>query len=94
MGEKLVEDFVARGNTGRCSDFKETAEQVVKGFKLFLGISPTLKKVGPAEDEFSLILDNNPLTEFVDLPPDHPKLLYCNVLAGAIRGALHNVRTY
>lgn len=42
-------------------------------------------------DEFSLILENNPLTEFVDLPPEHPKLLYSNVLVGAIRGALHNV---
>uniref|UniRef100_A0A5K3F590 Trafficking protein particle complex subunit n=1 Tax=Mesocestoides corti TaxID=53468 RepID=A0A5K3F590_MESCO len=90
IGEKLAEDFVARGNQGRCSDFKETATQVVNGFKLFLGISPTVSKFSPAGDEFSLIFDTNPLTEFVDLPVEHSKLLYCNVFAGAIRGALHN----
>ncbi|VDD82290.1 unnamed protein product [Mesocestoides corti] len=92
IGEKLAEDFVARGNQGRCSDFKETATQVVNGFKLFLGISPTVSKFSPAGDEFSLIFDTNPLTEFVDLPVEHSKLLYCNVFAGAIRGALHNLQ--
>uniref|UniRef100_A0A0X3NWV0 Trafficking protein particle complex subunit n=1 Tax=Schistocephalus solidus TaxID=70667 RepID=A0A0X3NWV0_SCHSO len=92
MGEKLVEDFVAKGNSGRCSDFKETANQLVKGFKLFLGIAPTVTKFSAAGDEFSLILESNPLTEFVDLPANHPGLLYCNVLPGAIRGALHNVQ--
>lgn len=91
IGEKLAEDFVAKGNSGRCTDFKETATQLVNGFKVFLGFAPTVTKFSPAGDEFSLILDSNPLTEFVDLPVDHPKLLYSNVIAGAIRGALHNV---
>lgn len=62
-----------------------------QGFKIFLGITPTVTKMSAGGDEFSLILENNPLTEFVDLPPEHPKLLYSNVLVGAIRGALHNV---
>nr|CDS31009.1 Trafficking protein particle complex subunit 3 [Hymenolepis microstoma] len=92
IGEKLAEDFVAKGNSGRCADFKETATQLVNGFKLFLGFSPTVTKLSPSGDEFSLILDSNPLTEFVDLPADHPKLLYSNVIAGAIRGALHNMQ--
>ncbi|KAL5968545.1 Trafficking protein particle complex subunit 3 [Taenia solium] len=92
IGEKLAEDFVAKGNPGRCADFRETANQLVNGFKHFLGISPTVSKFSPAGDEFSLLLDSNPLTEFVDLPAEHPKLLYCNVLAGAIRGALHNMQ--
>ncbi|TPP56936.1 Trafficking protein particle complex subunit [Fasciola gigantica] len=100
MGLRLVEDYLARGNPGRCNDFRETANAVVKvtvyvylhGFKIFLGITPTVTKISAAGDEFSLILENNPLTEFVDLPPEHPKLFYSNVLAGAIRGALHNVQ--
>ncbi|CAH8542126.1 unnamed protein product [Schistosoma turkestanicum] len=91
MGLKLVEDYLARGNPGRCNDFRETAEAVVKGFKIFLGITPTACKFSSAGDEFSLVLENNPLTEFVDLPAEHQNLLYSNVLAGAIRGALHNV---
>ncbi|KAA3672503.1 trafficking protein particle complex subunit 3 [Paragonimus westermani] len=65
--------------------------EAFKGFKLFLGITPTISKFSAAGDEFSLILDTNPLTDFVDLPPKHSHLLYSNVLAGAIRGALHNV---
>ncbi|CAL8082742.1 unnamed protein product [Calicophoron daubneyi] len=92
MGLRLVEDYLARGNSGRCNDFKETAAAIVKGFKMFLGISPVVSKFSPTGDEFSLLLDVNPLTEFVDLPPEHPKLLYSNILAGAIRGALHNVQ--
>ncbi|VDO11063.1 unnamed protein product [Rodentolepis nana] len=92
IGEKLAEDYVAKGNSGRCADFKETANQLVNGFKLFLGFAPTVTKHSPAGDEFSLIIDSNPLTEFVDLPADHPKLLYSNVIAGAIRGALHNMQ--
>lgn len=91
IGEKLAEDFVARGNPGRCADFKETANQLVNGFKLFLGISPTVSKFSPTGDEFSIVFDSNPLTEFVDLPTDHQKITYCNVLAGGIRGALHTV---
>ncbi|KAA0194513.1 Trafficking protein particle complex subunit [Fasciolopsis buskii] len=92
MGLRLVEDYLARGNPGRCNDFRETANALVKGFKIFLGITPTVTKMSAGGDEFSLILENNPLTEFVDLPPEHPKLLYSNVLVGAIRGALHNVQ--
>ncbi|KAF5397488.1 Trafficking protein particle complex subunit [Paragonimus heterotremus] len=91
IGLRIVEDYLARGNPGRCADFKETAAAIVKGFKLFLGITPTISKFSAAGDEFSLILDTNPLTDFVDLPPKHSNLLYSNVLAGAIRGALHNV---
>ncbi|KAH8873039.1 Trafficking protein particle complex subunit 3 [Schistosoma japonicum] len=70
----------------------EINEQLDKGFKLFLGITPTICKFSSAGDEFSLVLENNPLTEFVDLPNEHQNLLYSNVLAGAIRGALYNVR--
>ncbi|CAH8864213.1 unnamed protein product [Trichobilharzia szidati] len=92
IGLKLVEDYLARGNPGRCNDFKETAEAIVKGFKIFLGITPSICKFSSAGDEFSLVLESNPLTEFVDLPSEHQNLLYSNVLAGAIRGALHNVQ--
>ncbi|CAH8589522.1 unnamed protein product [Heterobilharzia americana] len=92
IGLKLVEDYLARGNPGRCNDFKETAEAIAKGFKIFLGITPNVCKFSATGDEFSLVLESNPLTEFVDLPAEHQNLLYSNVLAGAIRGALHNVQ--
>lgn len=43
-------------------------------------------------DEFSLILDQNPLTDFVELPEDHPNLLFSNIICGVVRGALEMVR--
>ncbi|KAF8309461.1 TRAPP I complex [Clavulina sp. PMI_390] len=41
MGTRLIEDFLARSNLGRCVDFKETGEVVAKvGFKTFLNVVP------------------------------------------------------
>ena len=31
------------------------------------------------------------MTEFVELPEDHPQLLYSNIVCGVIRGALEMV---
>ena len=54
---------------------------------------PTVANWNQTNDEFSLILDQNPLTDFVELPEDHPNLLYSNILCGVIRGALEMVST-
>ena len=45
------------------------------------------------EKSFSLVFDENPLADFVELPEDGPyeKLWYSNVLCGVIRGALEMV---
>lgn len=63
-----------------------------QGFKTFLGIVPVIANWSPKGDEFSLILESNPLTDFVELPEDHPNLLYSNIICGVIRGALEMVR--
>ncbi|KAG8919155.1 transport protein particle 22 kDa subunit, partial [Tulasnella sp. 408] len=43
IGTRLIEDFLARSNMGRCSDFREVGEVIAKvGFKAFLNISPTV----------------------------------------------------
>lgn len=45
-------------------------------------------------DEFSLMLEGNPLTEFVELPEGAgQKLSYNQMICGAIRGALEMVRS-
>ena len=64
------------------------------GFKTFLGIVPIVANWNQKGDEFSLILDQNPLTEFVELPEDHPQLLYSNIVCGVIRGALEMVSSW
>ena len=59
---------------------------------MFLGITPAVTNWSPAGDEFSLILESNPLTEFVELPEGHSSLNYSNILCGALRGALEMVQ--
>ncbi|CAG8509603.1 14557_t:CDS:2 [Acaulospora morrowiae] len=85
IGVRLIEDFLARSSLGRCSDFRETADVISKvGFKIFLNITPTLTNWSANGKEFSLIFDENPLAEFVELPDDgaSDELWYSNILCG------------
>ncbi|KAH6575151.1 hypothetical protein BASA50_001479 [Batrachochytrium salamandrivorans] len=94
IGMRLIDDYLAKTASGRCSDFRETAEAISKlGFKIFLGISPTIANWSADSKEFSLILDDNPLSEFVELPESALSgLWYSNVLCGVLRGALEMVQ--
>ncbi|XP_002734417.1 trafficking protein particle complex subunit 3-like [Saccoglossus kowalevskii] len=93
IGVRMVEDFLARSSVGRCHDFRETADVIAKqAFKMYLGITPSITNWSPAGDEFSLIVENNPLTDFVELPEKHGNLCYSNVLCGVLRGALEMVQ--
>lgn len=65
------------------------------GFKMFLNVTPTITHQDRAASrEFSLVLDENPLAEFVELPPDARSggLWFSNVLTGVLRGALEMVQ--
>ena len=96
MGVRMIEDFLSRTpQVGRCTDFRETAEVLSKqAFKMFLGIQPAVTNWNATFDEFSLVLDPNPLTEFVELPEDGKldNLCYSQIICGAIRGALEMVQ--
>jgi len=93
IGVRLIEDFLARSSIGRCTDLREAADVIAKAaFKMFLGITPVVTNWSPAGDEFSLLIENNPLTEFVELPEGHQKLNYSQVICGALRGALEMVQ--
>jgi len=93
IGVRLIEDFLARSGVGRCNDFRETADIIAKiGFKMFLGITPVVSNWSPAGDEFSLLIENNPLIDFVELPEGHNQLSYSSILCGALRGALEMVQ--
>ncbi|XP_033619294.1 trafficking protein particle complex subunit 3-like protein isoform X1 [Fukomys damarensis] len=61
-------------------------------FKMYLGVTPSVTCNNASRNEFSLILDKNPLSEFVEeLPTGRSSLCYCNLLCGIIRGALEMV---
>lgn len=90
----MIEDFLARSGIERCTDFRDTAEAVAKvGFKMFLNISPNVTNWTSDFKEFSLIIEDNPLTEFVELPEEALKggLWHSNIYCGVLRGALEMV---
>ncbi|KAF7504008.1 transport protein particle 22 kDa subunit [Endocarpon pusillum] len=96
IGLRLIEDFFAKSNTGRCSNFKETAEVISRiGFKIFLNITPAIVSWTNDNKQFSLLLDENPLADFVELPDDgraQDELWFSNILCGVLRGALEMVQ--
>jgi len=92
MGIRLVEDYLAKTSTGRCLDLKDTADKIQSAFRMYLGVQPNVANWSPAGDEFSFILDSNPLTDLVELPDDLKSLRYCNLICGAIRGSLEMVQ--
>ena len=62
-------------------------------FNMYLGITPSVACHNSSRNEFSLILDKNPLAEFVEeLPAGRSALCYCNLLCGVIRGGLEMVK--
>lgn len=68
-------------------------EQV--GFKIFLNITPIVTNWTSDNNQFSLIFDENPLADFVELPDDgraQDELWFSNILCGVLRGALEMVR--
>lgn len=98
IGLRLIEEFVAKTGAQRCSSFKETAEVVSKvGFKLFLNVQPTVENWLSDLKAFSLVLHENPLAEFVELPITNDskiakELWYSQLLCGVLRGALQMVQ--
>jgi len=62
-----------------------------EGFKQFLGITPTVANWSVDGRECSLIIEDNPLTAFTELPDKYRNLNYCNLLCGVLRGALQMV---
>lgn len=64
------------------------------GFKIFLNVAPTVTNWTSDNNQFSLIFDDNPLADFVELPDDgraQDELWFSNILCGVLRGALEMV---
>jgi hypothetical protein len=96
IGVRLIEDFLAKTSAPSCTNFREVAEMISKvGFKMFLNITPTISNWSSDNKQFSLIFDENPLADFVELPDDgraQDELWFSNILVGVLRGALEMVR--
>jgi len=94
IGLRLIEEFLARSSIPRCQDFKDTAEVIAKvAFKMFLGVTAQVTNWDAKKNEFSLVVEDNPLTDFVELPEAYSNTLYySNVLCGVMKGALEMVQ--
>ncbi|KAL3422583.1 bet3 family protein [Phlyctema vagabunda] len=65
------------------------------GFKIFLNITPTVTNWTSDSKQFSLIFEENPMADFVELPDDgrsQDELWYSNIFCGVLRGALEMVQ--
>lgn len=59
-----------------------------------MNIAPTVTNWTSDNNQFSLIFDENPLADFVELPDDgraQDELWFSNILCGVLRGALEMV---
>lgn len=93
IGIRLIDEFLAKSRTTRCVDFADACDKLAKlGFKMFLNVTAAITDWNPEKTECSLLLEDNPLTDFVELPEGCQNLTYCNVLCGVIRGALEMVK--
>jgi len=96
IGVRLIEDFLAKSNTGHCANFRETAEVISKvGFKVFMNVTPIVTGWSQDGKSFGLVFEENPLADFVELPDDgraQEELWYSNILSGVVRGALEMVQ--
>lgn len=62
---------------------------------MFLNITPTVTNWTTDGKQFSLILEENPLADMVELPDDgraQEELWFSNILCGVLRGALEMVQ--
>ena len=88
IGIRLIDDFLSK-NEVNCEEISETAEAIAKtGFKVYLGITCEVANWSEDRKEFSLIMTENPMIDYVELREDHRELSYCNLICGVIRGAL------
>ena len=65
------------------------------GFKIFLNTTPFITNWTSDGKQFSLVFEELPLADFVELPDDgraQDELWYSNILCGVLRGALEMVQ--
>lgn len=79
----MIDEFLAKSGVSNCANFRETGDVISKvAFKMFLGVVFETTNWNNEGTAFSLVFTENPLTDFVELPPQYKELTYCNVLVG------------
>mmetsp|Transcript_12088 Transcript_12088/g.25081 ORF Transcript_12088/g.25081 Transcript_12088/m.25081 type:complete len:190 (-) Transcript_12088:10-579(-) len=94
IGLRLVDEFLAKSGVGACADFRETCEVIAKvGLRMFLGVGAEVVMWNRELTACSLVIPENPLAEYVELPAHLTnRLWYSNLLCGVIRGSLEQLQ--
>lgn len=92
IGNRLIDEYLSLTRTKSCSDFKETAEKIASvGIKMFLNANAIVTDWNAEGTACTIVLEGNPLAEFVQLPEELLSLQYNNLICGVIEGALEMV---
>jgi trafficking protein particle complex subunit 3 len=106
IGVRIVDEYLAKTRAGGgagagqnaaagpCATFRDAAEAVARhALPLFLNVAAAVGAWSPDGLSCSLLLTDNPFADFVELPDAYKRggLSYCQLLAGAVRGALAQV---
>lgn len=92
IGQRLIDEYLARSKTAACNDFREVAERIARqGFRMFLNANASVTGWSQDGKSCRIVLEENPLNDFVELPEQLKGLHYSNILCGVIRGALEMV---
>ncbi|CAG9539611.1 unnamed protein product [Cercopithifilaria johnstoni] len=72
IGLRLADDLLAKNSQiHRCTDMHQVADVLAKvALRSYLGVTAQVSNWNARNDEFSLILESNPLAEFVEVPPE------------------------
>ena len=101
IGIRLVEEYLAKTRSREIKSFKQSCEDIASiAFPMFVGVTASVENWND-EDQSCVIssifstctleFSSNPLSLFVELPPELSKLQYNAVYCGIIRGALEMV---
>lgn len=67
---------------------------IKNAFEMFLGVKCEVANFTAEKEKgcsFSLIMPDNPLNDYVELPENMPALNYSSMICGVIKGALSTV---
>ncbi|KRX04217.1 NO signaling/Golgi transport ligand-binding domain [Pseudocohnilembus persalinus] len=92
IGRRIIDEYLAKENK-ICRDYQQMAETIAKNaFDMFLGVKGQVDQFKIEDNgkniSFNIILQDNPLVDFVELTENNQNLEYCNIICGILRGSL------
>lgn len=94
IGGRLIEEFNAKNEQQRCVDFRDTCETIAGvALRMFLGVGGHCADWNADHTSCLVVMETNPLADFVELPERYRDLSCGQMLCGVIVGALEQVQT-